>query len=77
MNELSIIFRNINMEIPYKVQDSFSNGVHIYAFYSKIKINEDQLAQILFDANNLLNSSNYLLDFYINKKITCKEFIYL
>ena len=41
MNELSIIFKNLNTEVPFKSQESFSNGFHVYAFYLKVKLSDE------------------------------------
>lgn len=59
-----------------KTMDSFSNGVYAYAFHMKKKPSPELYQRIYTDAIDLMTSSVFLVDFFLNQQLNVKEYKY-
>lgn len=73
---LSNIFKDLKIHVHMKVMDTFNNGTVTYAFYFKKNLKSEHIKFIEKNAMVLLNSSIFLMSFYVDHKLTCEEFKY-
>jgi hypothetical protein len=64
--------RNLHIDCHLKTMDTFSNGVVAYAFFMRKIPKAEIIDQIKTDALLLMTGSDFLIEYFINSKLSVK-----